>query len=335
MGLGHQLPDSYSNASSRKVPLSSPNIKHYLSLIIAAIFFGSIAIFAYYLTFLGVSSTQQAFFRILFSTFFLFCGVAVWHRSHKIFIKRKDLPLFVIYGLIGVCAPLFSYITAIAIGTPVVVAVSLAYLYPIITLGLARITLKESLTYRRLLAVVSSTAGAIIISAPVLFEYAEIPLLGVILSTLTAIFLAAFMVLGRNFSRNEKYHSMVTTFWAYFFGSLWMGIILLGLQLLVIDPRIVGFQLFLPIHAWLLLVCFALIATAIPYGLVNYGMKRVDASIASIVLLIDPLSSVILGIVLLGQTVTFLQVVGTTLILLGTIIVASKEESLKQISSSP
>jgi drug/metabolite transporter (DMT)-like permease len=239
-------------------------------------------------------------------------------------IRRKDLPLFVFYGLIGVCGPLFSYITAIAIGTPVVVAVSLAYLYPVITLILARITLRESLTYRRFLAVVSSTAGAIILSAPILFEYSDIPIFGVVLSTLTAVFLAAFMVLGRNFGRYEGYHSIVTTFWAYFFGSLWMGIIVLGLQFLVIDPRIVGFQLVLPIHAWLLLLGFALIATAIPYGLVNYGMKQIDATIASIVLLIDPLSSVILGIALLGQTVTFLQVIGTTLILLGTIIVATK-----------
>ena len=328
MGLGHQLLDNYSNASSKAAStLTSSDVKHYLSLIIAAIFFGSIAIFAYYLTLLGVSSTQQTFFRILFSTSFLFCGLTIRHRFRKIALRRKDLPLFAIYGLIGVCGPLLSYITAIAIGTPVVVAVSLAYLYPVITLVLARITLREALTYRRLLAVASSTVGAIIISAPILFEYSDIPLFGVILAILTAVFLASFMVLGRNFGRYEGYHSLVTTFWAYFFGSVWMGIIVLSLQFLVIDPRIVGFQLILPLNAWLLLLSFALIATAIPYGLVNYGMKQIDATIASIVLLIDPLSSVIFGFVLLGQTLTLLQLIGTTLILLGTIIVATKEES--------
>ena len=228
------------------------------------------------------------------------------------------------------CGPLFSYVTAIAIGTPVVVAVSLAYLYPTITLVLARIFLRESLNVKRSLAVLSSTAGAIIFSIPILFEFSTVPVLGVILSALTAFFLASFMVLGRKFGRYEGYDSMVTTFWGYFFGFWWMTVTLLGLQFLVSDPRIVGFQLVLPIPAWLLLLGFALIATAIPYGLVNYGMKRVDASIAAIVLLLDPLSSVVLGIVLLGQTLTFWQIIGATLILLATILVAAKGNAPKK-----
>jgi drug/metabolite transporter (DMT)-like permease len=306
--------------------LTNTNFKHYLSLVIAAICFGSIAVFANYLTLFGVSSTQQTFFRILFTAFFLFCGLGVWFRFRNISIRPGHLPLFALYGLIGVCAPLFSYITAIAIGTPVVIAVSLAYLYPAITLLLARIFLKEAFNLIRIIAVVCSIIGAIAISTPIIFEYFVVPIPGIILSILTALFLACFMVLGRKFSWYEGYGSMVTTFWGYFFGSLWTGVLLIILQFLIVDPRIVGFQLMLPIHIWLLLLGFALIATALPYTLTNFGMKRIDASTASIVLLLDPVSSVILGFFLMGQMVVFGQLIGASLILCATLLIALEQK---------
>jgi drug/metabolite transporter (DMT)-like permease len=142
------------------------------------------------------------------------------------------------------------------------------------------------------------------------------------------------MVLGRKLSWHEGYSSMVTTFWGYLFGSLWMGVIFLILQFLLIDPRIVGFQLVLPIHAWMLLFGFALIATAIPYTLTNYGMKRIDASTASIILLLDPLSSVVLGFILMGQMVVFWQLIGASLILFATILIAFEQKSSKETSIS-
>ncbi|MDO8124700.1 MAG: DMT family transporter [Candidatus Hermodarchaeota archaeon] len=308
------------------------SIKYYLSLIIASICFGSIAVFAFYLTLFGVSSTQQTFFRILFTAFYLFCGLGVWLRFHDISIRPEHVTLFFLYGLIGVCAPLFTYITAIAIGTPVIVAVSLAYLYPAITLILARIFLNELFNLKRIIAVVCSITGAIVISTPIISEYFPIPVFGFILSALTALFLACFMVVGRKLGGYEDYNPLVTTFWGYLFGSLWMGVILLGLQFLIIDPRIVGFQLILPIPVWVLLLGFALIATAIPYTLTNYGMKRIDASVTSIILLLDPLSSVIFGILLMGQVVVFWQLSGASLILIATILTGLEQKSSKKNS---
>jgi drug/metabolite transporter (DMT)-like permease len=309
--------------------INSP-IKYYLSLIFASICFGSIAVFAYYLTLFGVSSTQQTFFRILFTAFYLFCGLGVWLRFHNFSIRHEHVALFVLYGLIGVCAPLFTYITAIAIGTPVIVAVSLAYLYPAITLILARIFLNELFNLKRIIAVVCSITGAIVISTPIITEYFPIHVFGFILSALTALFLACFMVVGRKLGGYEDYNPLVTTFWGYLFGSLWMGVILLGLQSLIIDPRIVGFQLILPIPVWVLLLGFALIATAIPYTLTNYGMKRIDASVTSIILLLDPLSSVIFGILLMGQVVVFWQLIGASLILIATILTGLEQKSSKR-----
>jgi drug/metabolite transporter (DMT)-like permease len=296
--------------------------KSYASLIVAAVCFGSIAVFSFYLTQLGVSSLQQAFFRTSFTVLYLFIGLGVVYSFRNITIRRKHLTHFIVYGLVGVALGLIVYITSIAIGTPVVVAVSLTYLYPAITLILGRLFLQEPFTRIRLIAVPLSIVGAVIVSLPIFPYVVAVPLAGIFLALSNAVFAAIYMILGRKWSGHEGYRPSVTTFWGYFFAMLWMVPILLIASLFISDPRIVGFQLFLSLPTWLLLLGFGLIATAIPYMLTNVGVEKVDASAASIILLLDPISATIFGFIFLGQPVAFWQVIGATLIFLATILIA-------------
>ena len=305
-------------------------IRAYLSLIIAAVGFGSIPVFSFFLTLLGVSSLQQAIFRIIFTTIFLFVGLGFAFSFRGIMFRQKHTVHFVLYGLLAVAASITAYISAIAIGTPVVVAVSLTYLYPAMTLLLGRIFLKEPLTIPRLIAVPLSIIGAVIVSLPLTPELAPVPILGIILSFLNAVFAACYMILGRKWGGHEGYPPAVTTFWGFFFAIFWMAPIFLVFSFFVPDPRIVGFQLLLPPLAWILLLAFALIATAIPYALTNVGVERLDASAASILLLFDPISAVFFGFLFLGQGLVFWQAIGATLILFATVLIALEPRFLNK-----
>jgi drug/metabolite transporter (DMT)-like permease len=77
-------------------------------------------------------------------------------------------------------------------------------------------------------------------------------------------------------------------------------------------------------------VGFALIATAIPYTLTNVGVEGIEASAASIILLLDPISSVIFGVIFLNQPVAFLQAIGAALILLATALIALEPRLLRR-----
>jgi len=302
----------------------------YLSLIIAAVGFGSIPVFSFYLSLLGVSSLQQALFRAIFTVIFLFIGLGFAFSFRNIWFRREHTAHFALYGLIGIALSIFAYITAIAIGTPVVVAVSLTYLYPAMTLILSRIFLKESFTIPRLVAVPLSIVGAVIVSLPLTPELAPIPLLGIVFSFFNGVFAACYMVLGRKWGGHEGYSPTVTTFWGYLFAVLWMGPLFLGVSLFLSDPRIVGFQLLLTPPAWLLLLAFALFATAIPYTLTNVGVERLDASAASILLLLDPISAVFFGFLFLGQGLALWQAIGAALILSATVLIALEPRFFKQ-----
>jgi drug/metabolite transporter (DMT)-like permease len=310
--------------------MAKSSITAYLSLIIAAVGFGSIPVFSFYLTLFGVSSLQQALFRAIFTVIFLLIGLGFAFSFRNIMFRREHTVHFALYGLIGIAASISAYITAIAIGTPVVVAVSLTYLYPAMTLVLSRIFLKESLTIPRLVAVPLSITGAIIVSLPLTPELAPVPVLGIVLSFFNAVFAACYMVLGRKWGGHEGYSPTVTTFWGYFFAILWMGPIFLVVSLFVSDPLIVGFQLLLNPLAWIILLAFALIATAIPYTLTNVGVERLDASAASILLLLDPISAVFFGFLFMGQGLVFWQAIGAALILFATVLIALEPRLLKQ-----
>lgn len=258
---------------------------------------------------------------------FLFIIIGIVYRFRNQRIRREHLPWFILYGLIGIGASIIVYITAIAIGTPVVVAVSLTYLYPSFTLILARIFLKEHLTRLRVIAVPLSIIGAIVVSLPLSLEAVSIPLLGILLSISNGVFAACYVVLGRKWGGYEGYPELTTTFWGYAFGTLWMGPLILGIHLVISDPRIVGFQIFLSPIAWLLLLGFALIGTTIPYTLTNVGVKNIDASAASIILLFDPISASIMGYFFMNQPVAFWQFIGAILILLATVLIALEFKS--------
>jgi drug/metabolite transporter (DMT)-like permease len=134
------------------------------------------------------------------------------------------------------------------------------------------------------------------------------------------------MIFGRKISGHLDYNPIVVTFWGYTIGSFWAGWLVLLLPFVIQDPRIVGLQFFLPASTWLLLVGFAVLATAIPYSLTNFGMKKIDASAASIVLLFDPVSSIILGFIFMGQRVAFWHFIGAFLIILASVIIALEQK---------
>lgn len=310
--------------------MAKSSLVAYVSLIIAAVGFGSIPVFSFYLTLLGVSSLQQALFRAIFTVIFLFIGLGFVFSLRNIRFRREHTTHFALYGLIGIALSIFAYISAIAIGTPVIVAVSLTYLYPAMTLVLGRIFLKEAFTIPRLIAVPLSIMGAIIVSLPLTPELTPIPIMGIVLSFLNGVFAACYMVLGRKWGGYEKYAPTVTTFWGYFFAMLWMGPLFLVVSFFVPDPRIVGFQLFLDPLAWLLLLAFALFGTAIPYTLTNVGVEQLDASAASILLLLDPISAVIFGFLFLGQGLALWQTIGAALILFATVLIALEPRFIKR-----
>ena len=75
----------------------------------------------------------------------------------------------------------------------------------------------------------------------------------------------------------------------------------------------------LPIQAWAYVVGLSLVGTIAPFFLYMTALNKLPAATASVFTIIEPLTAIILAIVLLGQPLLPLQMVGVALIISATL----------------
>jgi drug/metabolite transporter (DMT)-like permease len=85
-----------------------------------------------------------------------------------------------------------------------------------------------------------------------------------------------------------------------------------------------------PAHAWL--VTLALTSQVLGWLLITVSLPRLPAALTSITLTIQPVGSVLLGVVLLGEDPTALQLAGVSLILAGLVSVALRRTPARDLS---
>ncbi len=83
-------------------------------------------------------------------------------------------------------------------------------------------------------------------------------------------------------------------------------------------------DLFLPGKVYALALLMALVATVVPAFLMNAGMQRIGAGPAAIIGTTGPVATLLLAWLLLGETLSALQLTGTALILGGVLISRGK-----------
>jgi drug/metabolite transporter (DMT)-like permease len=288
----------------------------------AGISFGSTAVLSSLLRNIGFPSIEQGFFRIFLTTIFFGSILAIKADARR--IKRADIKFFAINGFFGVSLSIVAYLSSIALGTPVAVAVTLSYLQPMFSVILARLFLFETITRSRIVAVFVSILGASIVSGVWQIFGATSPVnpVGVVLASFNGFFYSVYIIVGRLSGSNKNYHFATTMFYSFLFALMWTTLLWLLVGSLIQQQIVTGFVSDLSPEALLLLFMIGIIGTIVPYGLVSLGLKYVNASVAGIILLIEPISVMILGVVILGEQLTPWGISGSALILSATILVS-------------
>lgn len=132
------------------------------------------------------------------------------------------------------------------------------------------------------------------------------PVLGDFLSLLTAVFYASYQLSMKRFRREHSAH--VLMFWA----SAVAALLLLPLALVHEDN-------FMPstFKGWLPLLGLGVISHACGQGLIAWSLGSLPSSLASVTLLVQPVSTALLGVVLLQQALVPWQVVGAIVVVSG------------------
>ena len=72
------------------------------------------------------------------------------------------------------------------------------------------------------------------------------------------------------------------------------------------------------------LICLALTSQVLGWLLISVSLPRLPAALTSVILTVQPVGSVLLGIVLLGEDPSALQLCGAACILTGLVSVAAR-----------
>lgn len=218
-------------------------------------------------------------------------------------LNRHDLALSLGAGAF-LALHFMSWISSLKY-TSVASSVVLVTIQPIFVVAGSYLFLKERVGYKALLGGGLAVIGAVLIGASD-FRVGGRALFGDALALGGAVFVAAYFLIGRRL--RQRLSLMPYVFLIYGISSLILALTCLfsRIPLFPYSPR-----------NWLLFLGLALIPTVLGHTIFNWALRYVKASLVSISILGEPIGTIFLAGIFLGEAPTWLQIVGGVLILTG------------------
>jgi len=294
--------------------------KEYWFVLIAAILYGTITAGGQFFVNLGLSLFEISLYRVLFISLILLPVVLI---KRELLIKKGMLLFFLGYGLIGALLEL-SQFGGIALGVPVAIVVLLLYSQPIWTIIIGRFMLNEKITLRKILAVFIALSGVFIILKSWDIQSPK-SLAGVISSLLGGVILSLWVIWGRMSGINKQHYVTTTIGWTAF-SVVWLLLLWPIVNIFIAEPTIIRISTDLPVRYWFYLTIFASIGGVIPHLFFYRGVQKIEASVAGIILLLEPVSTTVLADILFNQPIGLNIFIGGVLILVSNYLVIHKSE---------
>ena len=296
--------------------------REYLFIVIAAIFYGSAVAGGEVFLRKGLSLFEITLYPILLMTLVLLPVVVI---RPGLMIRVSTIPFYIVYGLIGALAE-FCQFAGLAFNMPVAVVALVLYSQPLWTVFLSSLLLREPITKRKLIAVALCFNGVVVLMIGFWTGGAPHPLKGFFASLLASVFLSLWIIWGRKSGLNKQ-HYVTTTFGWGASTSLWLILLLPPLSGMLNDPVVSRLSTDFPASYWIDIFLFAIAGGIISSFCFFQGLRLVDASVAGVILMLEPVSAALLAAVLFRQSLHVTTVAGGALILLSNYVIASEPRS--------
>jgi drug/metabolite transporter (DMT)-like permease len=265
-----------------------------------------------------------AFWRALIV--FITLGIILALRAPKLLkLPGKHLPYIIIYGF--VLAVFNSTWTLSVAVNGAASATVMVYCSAAFTALLAWIFLKESLGPGKLVAVVLSLAGCVLVSAAYKPESWNTNFLGIATGILAGLCYAVYSLMGRSAS-NRGLLPWTTLFYIFGFDAVFLLIFNLlpgvsipgaaGTAALLIWPGMdwVG---------WVVLFVLAAVPTLLGFGTYMISLSYLPSSIVNLIATLEPFFTTVIAFFVFGEILTGIQFVGGFLIIIGVVVTRLSE----------
>ena len=270
-----------------------------LSLIVSMIMFGTLAPFVRNI---AVSSAELALYRAVLAALLIGGFLLVTRQRSPLKGLGRELPLLLVSGMaMGINWILlfeaYKY-TTVAIST-------LSYYFaPVIVTVVCPFLFKEKLTKKQILCFIMSTLGLALVIGITDLGRGGNDTLGVLFGLGAAVFYATVILLNKFIKGVAGIHRTFLQFLAAILILVPYVAVQGSVSLGGLDPL-----------GWICLLIVGLVHTGITYCLYFSSLKELPGQEAAILSYIDPLVAVIISVAVLGEPLSWQQLVGGGLIL--------------------
>ncbi len=271
-----------------------------LLIVISAASFGALPIFIRLAYRTGADPTTLLVLRYSIAAVVM---VAIMFARKTPLPRGRILLGLVLMGAVGYVGQSFAYFTALTMASASLVAL-LLYLYPAIVTMLSALFFKERLTAAKVGALTLALVGTALTIGPA----GSGRVAGILLAIAAAVIYSVYILVGSRIIPHASAIAASTTVITAA-AAVYIGIVA------VRGPTFP--QTF---FGWADIFAIALVSTVLPIVTFLAGLERVGPTRASTLSTFEPVMSVMLAILILGETISPLQVLGGALILAAVIV---------------
>ncbi|PLR72381.1 DMT family transporter [Bacillus sp. UMB0728] len=279
----------------------------YFAISAGASLWGLIAYFIRGLSGFGFSSMEIVGIRAVTAAAALLL-IGLFLGPGRLALKRtSDIGLFAGTGICSIVFFNWCYFTSINL-MDISIAVILLYTSPAFVAVLSYIFLKEKITGRKIIAVCGTVAGCILIAG--VGGGSGLSVIGVVTGLGAGLGYALYSIFGK--FALQKYEPFTVTLYTFVTASA---------VLLLVTRIWEKASLFLQPEVLFLGLGLGLLPTVLAYFLYTWGLEKTESSKAAVIATIEPVVAIFMGVALYSESLGYMQLSGSIIILLCVILV--------------
>ena len=307
---------------------SQKNINHgYTFALLGAIFLSTTSIIMRHLTLTyQIPALVLAFWRNVFVIVTLI--PVFWLINKQLFnFKRIHLRFLILFGL--VLAIFNSFWTLSVSINGAAVATVLVYCSAGFTVILGWWLLKERLTWSKIVAVVLSLGGCVLVAEAYDPDMWNTNLAGIITGLLSGLSFAAYSLMGRSASQRGL-STWTTLLYTFMFAATFLllfnlipGDFFIGKAVQARDLMWLGNRM----DGWIILFLLSAIPTLSGFGFYTLSLSYLPSSIANLIATTEPAFTAVVAYFVLAEQLTPIQIIGSIITLSGVVFLRLFEKN--------
>lgn len=280
-------------------------IKGYFYSILSAVIYGSMPLMAKHIYNSGVNSISLVFFRNLFAIPLV--AFLAYIQSRSFAVPKKSLPSITVIAIIGCCATPLLLLSSYNFMDSSVATV-FHFIYPAVVVLIGILFMKQPINVKTIICVLICIGGICLFYTP----GAPLDIRGSALAIVSGITCAIYICLLSGF-KYKTLPAFLFTFYVIVISSIFLFAFCLITGTLTFPKNLTG---------WLLCILFANLITAGAVVLLQIGTFIIGGERSSILSTLEPITSIVLGVCFLEESITFTTGCGAALVVLASILIA-------------